>query len=206
MKPGRKIPKETVDKVIRLAIRAGYSPAETERLVGELLTYTRSKTQIVEEIAERACSRLFDMSLELEAAKRVIAERNTADEAAKAKADTPPAADEVPTTTATPPTVRAQPRKGIIARLLLMFRRSSKDDRKSERWMRERERRNAQRRRIFIRQNHGNGRFGRAVAVTISVKQWESLIRAARTNKTSLPNAVKYAVVQYIAATFAAGD
>lgn len=205
MKTGRKMPKETVDKVIRLAIQAGYSQTETERLVGELLTYTRNKTQIIEEIAERACSQLLEISLELKAAKRIIAERNVADEAAKEKTDKPPDNDEPPTTTAAPPTIQAPRIKGILARLLFMFRRSSKDDHKSEKWTRKRKRRNAQRRWIFIQSKHENGQPGRATTVAISVNQWESLIRAAQTNKISLPNAVKRAIKQYVAATFAAG-
>lgn len=203
MKTGRKIPKETVDKVIRLAIRAGYSPAETERLVGELLTYTRSKTQIVEEIAERACSRLFDMSLELEAAKRVIAERNTADEAAKAKADTPPAADEVPTTTATLPTVRARPRKGILARLLLMFRRSSKEDERRNRPRHRRHGANGNRYRVIVRGDDGRN----TIAVTIHAGMFHDLQRAANADGTSVTCAAKRALLQYVAAKLhAAGD
>ena len=204
MKTGRKIPKETVDKVIRLAIRAGYSPAETERLVGELLTYTRSKTQIVEEIAERACSRLFDMSLELEAAKRVIAERNTADEAAKAEADTQTAADEVPTTTATPPTVRAQPRKGILARLLLMFRRSSKDDERRNRPQHRRHFSNRNRYRVIFR-NRKDGPH--AVNVTVHTSTFDDLQRAANVDGISMAAAAKRALLQYVAAKLhAAGD
>ena len=203
MKTGRKIPKETVDKVIRLAIRAGYSPAETERLVGELLTYTSSKTQIVEEIAERACSRLFDMSLELEAAKRVIAKRNTADEAAKAKADTPPAADEVPTTTATPPTVRAQPRKGIIARLLLMFRRSSKEDERRNRHRHRSHYTGGNRYRVNVRSEDER----HAVSAVVHTSTFADLIRAATADGISVTAATKRALQQYIAAKLhAAGD
>ena len=97
----------------------------------------------------------------------------------------------------------ARPRKGILARLLLMFRRSSKGDERRNRPRHRRHGANGNRYRVIVRGDDGRN----AIAVTIHAGMFDDLQRAANADGTSVTCAAKRALQQYISAKLhAAGD
>ena len=97
----------------------------------------------------------------------------------------------------------ARPRKGILARLLLMFRRSSKDDERRNRHRHRSHYTGGNRYRVNVRSKDER----HAVSAVVHASTFADLIRAATADGISVTAATKRALQQYIDAKLhAAGD